>query len=196
MHHDRTADTAAVEAAIRAMVAAWNAGDAEAYGACFTADATYVTWVGTRYQGRGDIIHSHAALFRTFLRGTVLADEIVDIRFVAPGAAIVSGNGEIVKAGKRPEDAKLTFMHSAGAAGDTLLLELRSPLTLGTRTYPAGALLAADFPAWRRGERRVQMLFEPTPTRSLHGYATTRRHVSEISLPFPDPSATVGAMRW
>jgi prolyl oligopeptidase len=76
-----------------------------------------------------------------------------------------------------PEDAKLTFMHSAGAAGDTLLLELRSPLTLGTRTYPAGALLAADFPAWRRGERRVQMLFEPTPTRSLHGYATTRRHV-------------------
>lgn len=76
-----------------------------------------------------------------------------------------------------PADAKVSFMHSAGTRGDTLLLSLRSPLTIGAQTHAAGALLAADFAAWQRGERRVQVLFEPTPTRSLHGYTTTRSHV-------------------
>jgi prolyl oligopeptidase len=76
-----------------------------------------------------------------------------------------------------PADAKVSFMHSAGVRGDTLLLSLRSALSAGGRSYPAGALLAADFTAWQRGERRVEVLFEPTPTRSLQGYATTRRHI-------------------
>jgi uncharacterized protein (TIGR02246 family) len=101
-------ETEAVKALIRQTVAAWNAGDAAAYGACFTADATYVTWVGTRYQGREEIARSHAALFRSFLKGTGLADEIVAVRFIGPDAAIVSSNGDVIKGGKRPEDVKLT----------------------------------------------------------------------------------------
>ncbi|MDA1361840.1 SgcJ/EcaC family oxidoreductase [Glycomyces luteolus] len=105
---ERTADTEAVEAVIRDTVAAWNAGDATAYGACFTADATYVTWVGTRYQGRQEIARAHAALFRMFLKGSTLADEIVAVRFIGPDAAIVSSNGDVVKGGKRPEGVKLT----------------------------------------------------------------------------------------
>ena len=76
-----------------------------------------------------------------------------------------------------PEDARLSFLHSAGLAGDTLLLELRSDLALGERVHPKGSLLAADFGAWLKGERRVQVLFEPTETRSLAGVATTRTHV-------------------
>ena len=80
-----------------------------------------------------------------------------------------------------PDDARLSFMHSAGVAADTLLLELRSDLRLGERLHPKGSLLAADFGAWRKakdnGERRVQVLFEPTETRSLAGTALTRSHV-------------------
>jgi prolyl oligopeptidase len=76
-----------------------------------------------------------------------------------------------------PSDASISFMNSAGATDDTLLLELRSDLTVAGRTWRAGSLLAADAPAWLRGERALTLLFEPTPTRSLAGYTTTRSHV-------------------
>ncbi len=76
-----------------------------------------------------------------------------------------------------PDDARIRFMHSAGVAGDTLLLELRSDWRVGERVHPKGSLLAADFPAYQRGGRRFQVLFEPTETRSLAGVATTRTHV-------------------
>ncbi len=76
-----------------------------------------------------------------------------------------------------PDDARISFMHSAGAAGDTLLMELRSDYRAGDRVYAKGALLVADFAAFRRGERRFQALFEPTETTSLAGVATTRSRV-------------------
>ncbi|MBX3607486.1 MAG: S9 family peptidase [Piscinibacter sp.] len=76
-----------------------------------------------------------------------------------------------------PEDARFTFMHSAGRRGDTLLLELRSDLEAGGKRYPAGALLAADAPAYLAGKRDFQVLFEPSATRSLTGFTTTRSHV-------------------
>jgi prolyl oligopeptidase len=76
-----------------------------------------------------------------------------------------------------PRDASANFMNSAGAPGDTLLLELRSDYTVAGRTWPRGALLAIDAAAHARGDRHFSMLFEPTATRSLAGYATTRTHV-------------------
>jgi prolyl oligopeptidase len=76
-----------------------------------------------------------------------------------------------------PEDARISFLHSAGLPGDTLLLELRSDWRVGERVFTKGSLLAADFAAFQKGERRFQVLFEPTETRSLAGIATTRSHV-------------------
>ncbi|MDH5539627.1 MAG: prolyl oligopeptidase family serine peptidase [Rhizobacter sp.] len=76
-----------------------------------------------------------------------------------------------------PSDASLRFVNSAGAPHDTLLLELRSAWDIGDRNYAAGALLAADAPGYLAGERRFQLLFEPTPTRSLAGHDATRTHI-------------------
>lgn len=98
-------DRTAVTSVIGALVDAWNRQDAEAYGRLFTEDATYVTWVGTHYRGRRDIVASHHALFTKFVKGTKLADEILDLRFLGPDTAVVTGRGEIYK-GDRP--AKLT----------------------------------------------------------------------------------------
>ncbi|KQM80058.1 prolyl oligopeptidase family protein [Xylophilus sp. Leaf220] len=70
-----------------------------------------------------------------------------------------------------PEDAMVDFLR------DTLLLELRSPLDLGGRTFPAGSLLVADADAWLRGEQAARPLFTPTATRSLAGYTATRDHL-------------------
>jgi prolyl oligopeptidase len=73
-----------------------------------------------------------------------------------------------------PSDAAATFWNHAGGRDDTLLLELRSDLVTPGRTYPQGSLLAADAAAYLRGERRFDVLFEPTATRSLAGFTTTR----------------------
>jgi len=76
-----------------------------------------------------------------------------------------------------PSDASWSFWHSAGTLGDTLLIELRSDLRVADNSYARGSLLAADARAYLAGERSFQVLFAPTPTRSLAGYTTTRSHI-------------------
>jgi prolyl oligopeptidase len=60
-----------------------------------------------------------------------------------------------------------------------MLLELRSPYTAAGTTYPAGAVIATQFDAFLRGERKFDVLFAPTPTRSLarRGISLTRTRV-------------------
>ncbi len=70
-----------------------------------------------------------------------------------------------------PSDASPSFLR------DTLLLSLRSELALDGGSFPSGSLLYTDAAAYLRGERRLQALFTPTPTRSLAGYTATREHL-------------------
>ncbi|MET8999726.1 SgcJ/EcaC family oxidoreductase [Amycolatopsis sp. NPDC004169] len=97
-----TTDRAAVTAVLDSLADAWNRGDADAYGAHFTEDATYVTFVGTRYSGRDDVVSSHRVLFEKFLKGTKLAHEFLDVRFLGADVAIVSTNGDTYK-GEAPK---------------------------------------------------------------------------------------------
>ena len=73
----------------------------------------------------------------------------------------------------KPEDA-LFWSHRQWA-----LLQPRNAYKVGETTYPAGSLLVTDFDAYMRGERRFQVLFQPTATRALvrGGVAFTRTHV-------------------
>ncbi|SDD68224.1 SgcJ/EcaC family oxidoreductase [Glycomyces harbinensis] len=99
-------DTEHIAARIAATVEAWAAGDGAAYAANFTADATYVTFVGTLYRGRDEIARAHQALFDKFLKGSVLVDDIADVRFLGADAAVVTSRGDVAKHGGRP--AKLS----------------------------------------------------------------------------------------
>nr|WP_055507859.1 SgcJ/EcaC family oxidoreductase [Nonomuraea pusilla] len=92
-----TADIAAIRAVLQQSQDAWNRGDGTAYGACFTDDATDVTFVGTVYHGGAEIGRAHQALFDSFLKGTRLAMEIVEIRRYGADAAVVVTRGEVVK---------------------------------------------------------------------------------------------------
>ncbi|MEU8107361.1 SgcJ/EcaC family oxidoreductase [Nonomuraea muscovyensis] len=98
--------TQPAEKAVRELFAdlrdAWDRGDGDAYGACFTEDATYTTFVGTVYHGRADIAAGHQALFGAFLKGTRMYEQIDEIRFLGPDAAVVVGRGEVAK--KRPRE--------------------------------------------------------------------------------------------
>jgi uncharacterized protein (TIGR02246 family) len=94
-------DTAAIAALLARSQAAWAAGDGAAYGACFTDDATDVTFVGTTYRGRAEIGRAHQALFDSFLEGTRLSIEIVEIRRLGADAAVVVTRGEVAKRAPR-----------------------------------------------------------------------------------------------
>ncbi len=61
--------------------------------------------------------------------------------------------------------------------GARLLLQPRSDWTIGKQRYPSGTLLLADAAAYLRGERKFQVLFKPTRTRSLASYTVTREHL-------------------
>ncbi|GLW70841.1 hypothetical protein Kpho02_31400 [Kitasatospora phosalacinea] len=102
MHTDRTEDTAAVRALLERSATAWASGDGAAYGACFTADATDLTYVGTLYRGGAEIGRAHQALFDSFLKGTRLDLDLVDLRFYGPDTAVAVTRGDVRKQGARP----------------------------------------------------------------------------------------------
>ncbi len=170
-------------------------------------DATWIDantlYVGTDF-GPGSMTASgYPRVIKRWKRGTPLAQAQTvfegDVQDVAVGVSVdrTPGFARVVfarsvdffnelrfiatPAGNRPfeipSDASWSFWHSAGAVGDTLLLELRSELVSGGVTYTRGSLLVADAREYLAGERKFQVLFAPTPTRSLAGYATTRSHV-------------------
>jgi prolyl oligopeptidase len=79
-------------------------------------------------------------------------------------------DGTLVKIDK-PDSA------NANIHRELLLLELRDDWTVGGKTYPAGALIAADFEGFLKGERRFDVLFEPTPRTSLAGFSPTLNQI-------------------
>lgn len=58
-----------------------------------------------------------------------------------------------------------------------LLVTLRTPWQVGTRTYAAGSLLAARFDDFMAGKRELSVLYEPSATSSLVGYSWTRHQL-------------------
>jgi prolyl oligopeptidase len=79
-------------------------------------------------------------------------------------------DGKLIKV-EKPDSA------NANVWRDVLLVELRDDWTVGGRTYPAGALVAADFESFLSGDRKLDVLFEPTDRKSLAGFSPTRSHV-------------------
>jgi prolyl oligopeptidase len=58
-----------------------------------------------------------------------------------------------------------------------LLVQTRSPWTVGGAAYPAGALLAARFEEFLAGGQELTMLFEPDPHTALSYHAWTRGYL-------------------
>jgi prolyl oligopeptidase len=84
-------------------------------------------------------------------------------------------HGELIRI-EKPDDA------NASVHREWLFIELRTPWTVAETTYPAGSLLAADFERFLAGERKLDLLFEPTPRTSLVGYDPTRNHLLITTL--------------
>ena len=87
----------------------------------------------------------------------------------------VRRDGQLVKIDK-PDDA------NASAHREWLLIELRSDWTVGDRVFAAGSLLAADFDRFLAGDRRLHVLFTPTPRTSLVAFSGTRHRILLTTL--------------
>jgi uncharacterized protein (TIGR02246 family) len=83
------------------LIAAWNGGNAEAYGQAFSRDADYVAFDGSHLRGRPEIVRVHRQLFDTHLRGSTLSGKITSIRLLTPDVALVHATGDTRLAGRR-----------------------------------------------------------------------------------------------
>jgi uncharacterized protein (TIGR02246 family) len=79
-------EVAALDATLSKLVAAWNAGDLEAYARPFTDDAVYVTYFGRKLIGRGGIAEGHRRVFASAYRGSRLLNQQARYRFLRPDA--------------------------------------------------------------------------------------------------------------
>lgn len=85
---------ALVQQALTDLAAAWNKGDATAYGALFTDDADYITFFGLHLKGRQAIEDSHRHLFEGPMKGSQMSGaDGTDIRLLSTDVALVVSNG-------------------------------------------------------------------------------------------------------
>lgn len=84
-------------------------------------------------------------------------------------------DGELVRI-DAPTDA------SVGVHHDWLLIELRSEWTVGQTTYPAGALLAANYDEFLAGTASLDVVFTPDAHTALHQHVWTKDKLVLVTL--------------
>lgn len=99
---DQSADEQAIRELLAGQVMGFNAGDPEAYAAVFTADADYVTYLGSHHRGRDAIAAWYAPLFEKLLKGSRLNFEITRLRFLTPDVALIQARGAVATRRRRP----------------------------------------------------------------------------------------------
>src|SRR5438477_493464 len=93
MNQDRHA---AVDACLNRIVAAWDAGDARAFAAEFTEQATYVIFAGIVSVGREEIEAAHVPVFEKWQKGSRMVLRELH-RLDAGDAVVVLTDGGIGK---------------------------------------------------------------------------------------------------
>ncbi|SDG61556.1 prolyl oligopeptidase family serine peptidase [Dyella sp. 333MFSha] len=88
-------------------------------------------------------------------------------------------NSEVFLRGKDGKLSKIDVPNDAETdiEREWLLIELRTAWTVGGKTYPSGALLAAKFDDFMAGKRDLTVLFTPDEHSSLAGHSWTRHHL-------------------
>jgi uncharacterized protein (TIGR02246 family) len=84
-----SSDRTALESVVKALEAAWNAGDGARFGAPFAADADFVTIRAEHLRGRDAIAAGHAGIFQTIYAGSVNAFTLDSARLIRPDVALV-----------------------------------------------------------------------------------------------------------
>lgn len=68
---------------------AWNTHDMTAFSALFHEDGVWVLWTGDVWAGRRRIEEGHAAVHKTIFRNSIQREQLEELTFTGPDAAIV-----------------------------------------------------------------------------------------------------------
>jgi len=98
-----------VEDCLERIRAAWNAGDARAFAASFTEDATYVIYLGEALIGRDEIETNHVDVFTKWQKGTRMTVKALRKTPLGDDAAVVLSAGGIGTGESVPYDKLQTF---------------------------------------------------------------------------------------
>ena len=98
-------DTTAVRDVLQQVYVAWAAGDADAFAALYTEDAT-VVMRGVFHRGRSAVHDFIAAGFAGRLKGSRAVDDPQDVRIIGGNAAIVVSRAGILMAGEQAVPAE------------------------------------------------------------------------------------------
>jgi uncharacterized protein (TIGR02246 family) len=77
-----------IRVAVMAFQEAWNHHDMKAMGDVFTEDADLINVVGTRWQGRADIVKALGVFHREMFKDEQIHLGEITIRFIAPNVAV------------------------------------------------------------------------------------------------------------
>lgn len=95
----KTSDEPAIRAAVMAFQEAWNHHDMKAMGDVFTEDADLINVLGTRWQGRANIVKALGVYHRVMFQNEQIHLGEMTIRMITPDVAVVvavqTGSGEM-----------------------------------------------------------------------------------------------------
>jgi uncharacterized protein (TIGR02246 family) len=95
---------------VAGLTAAWNRHDMEAFAAQFREDATFVNIRGTLWTGRDAIRDVHKQIHATFYRTSQVAQEVEDVRMLAPTVALGHVRSDLRGDERFPDTVKHTRM--------------------------------------------------------------------------------------
>ncbi|MDF3290653.1 SgcJ/EcaC family oxidoreductase [Streptomyces silvisoli] len=84
-----------VDAFLNRVREAWNAGDAQAYAAQFSEDASYIAFIGEAILGRPEIERTHHEVFTVWQKGTRMIVKPIDVRTVDVDTSVVTTIGGV-----------------------------------------------------------------------------------------------------
>lgn len=94
-----TAEETAIRASVIAFQEAWNHHDMKAMGEVFTEDADLINVLGTRWQGRADIVKALTVYHRVMFQNEQIHFDEMTIRMITPDVAVAvavqTGSGEM-----------------------------------------------------------------------------------------------------
>ena len=97
------AETTSVDAALDRMQQAWARGDASAYAAEFTDNASYVIYVGVTYEGSEEIERALVPVFERHQRGSRMRMNVLHRASPVPGLEIVVTEGDVGTGRGKPD---------------------------------------------------------------------------------------------
>lgn len=86
---DRPGDREQITTILSQWEDAWNRHDMTAFASLFHEDGVWVLWTGSVWKGRVAIETGHAEVHRTFFRNSTQREQLDELAFVGPDAAVV-----------------------------------------------------------------------------------------------------------